>query len=102
MTKTCIHFDLHNHPISCGDCCESIEFTKELVRCEVDKNLDPTISAIVLVADKTFMNHELFVSSETSPVKLQGANLHGLMDIFSILSSPNIKSLVSTFWHGNF
>jgi len=101
MTRTCIHFDSHNHHVLSGDCHESIEITKELVRRKVEKNPSVATSAIALVVSKKIMNHELFVSSETPPMKLQGANLHGLVDRFSTLSSPNIKNLVSTFQHGN-
>ncbi len=53
MTRACIHFGLHNHLVSNGDYCESIEITKELVRCELEKNPRATISAITLVANKT-------------------------------------------------
>ncbi len=101
MTTVCIHFGLHNHLVSSGDCHESIEITKELVRHELEKNPWATTLAIALVTSKTFLSHELFVFSETPKMKLQGANFHGLMGRFSTFSSPNIKNLVSSFWHGN-
>ncbi len=101
MTRACIHFGLHNHLVSSGDCHESIEITKELVRHELEKNPCATTLAIALVTSKTYLSHELFVFSETPKMKLQGANFHGLMDRFFTFSSPNIKNLVSSFWHGN-
>jgi hypothetical protein len=101
MTRACIHFGLHNHLVSSGDYHESIEITKELARHELEKNPCVTTLAIALVTSKTFLSHELFVFSETPTMKLQGANFHGLMDRFSTFFSPNIKNLVSSFWHGN-
>jgi hypothetical protein len=68
----------------------------------VEKNPGATTSTIALATDKKILSHELFVFSETPPLKLQWANLHGLMDRFSTFSSPSIKNLVSTFQHGNF
>lgn len=38
VIRACIHFDMHNHPISSDDYRESIKITKELVRHEVEKN----------------------------------------------------------------
>jgi hypothetical protein len=101
MTKACIHFGSHNHLVSSGDCHESIMITKELARHELEKNPCATISAIVWATSKTFLNHELFVFIETPTMKLQGANFHGLVDKFFTFSSPNIKNLISSFWHGN-
>ncbi len=44
----------------------------------------------------------LFDSTEPTTTKLQGTQLHGLMDKFFTFFSPNIKNLVSSFRHGNF
>jgi hypothetical protein len=55
-----------------------------------------------LATSKTFLNQELFGSNEPNITKLQGTQLYGLMDIFSTLSSSNIKNFVSSFRHGNF
>ncbi len=66
----------------------------------MEKNPGATTSVIALATNKKNLSHELFVSSETTPMKLQGANIHGLMDRFSTFSSPNIKNLVSTFGMG--
>jgi hypothetical protein len=67
----------------------------------VERNIGATISTIALATSKKILSHELFVSSETPPMKLQGANFHGLMDRFSTFSSPNIKNFVSISQHGN-
>ncbi len=82
MTKICIHFDSHNHHVSSGNCHESIEITKELVRQKVEKNSSAATSIIALATSKKIMNHDLFVSSETPPMKLQRTNLLGLMERF--------------------
>jgi RNA polymerase-interacting CarD/CdnL/TRCF family regulator len=69
-TRACIHFGSHNHFVLSGDCHELITITKELVRHEMEKNLGATTSTIVLAASKRFLNHELFVSHETTIMKL--------------------------------
>jgi len=55
-----------------------------------------------LATNKTFLNQELFIFSEPTITKLEWTQLHGLMDIFSTLSSSNIKNFVSSFKYGNF
>jgi hypothetical protein len=66
----------------------------------MEKNPCATTSTIVLVVNKTLFNHELFVLSETTTMKLQGTNFHGLLDRFSTFVSPNIKNFVLAFRHG--
>jgi hypothetical protein len=51
-------FGSHNHLILNGDCCESIVITKGSQK--VDDSPKVTTLAIVLVANKTFLSHELF------------------------------------------
>jgi len=63
-------FGSHNHLILNGDCCESIVITKgsQMV---VDSPKVTTL-AIALVANKTFLNHELFGFGESTKQRCKG------------------------------
>lgn len=68
----------------------------------MEKNPRTTTLAIALATGKTFSNLELFGCGQLTTTKLKRAHLHGLMDKFSTLFSPNIKKPILAFKHGNF
>lgn len=59
-----------------------------------------TTLAIVLVANKTFLNHELFGFGESTKQVARGTSPWVDGQVFNIFS-PNIKNLVLAFKHGN-
>lgn len=63
-------FGSHNHFILNGDCCESIVITKGSQK--VVNSPKVTTLAITLVANKTFLNHELFGFGESTKQSCKG------------------------------
>ena len=55
MTRACIHFGTHNHPVATGECREAMDIIQEKIREQVSKTLHMKASAIFLAMDKELL-----------------------------------------------
>ena len=62
MSHVCIHLGVHNHPVSTGVCCESLDMAYQCVADEVAKTPTAKNSAIVMAASKQFLAYYLLKS----------------------------------------
>jgi hypothetical protein len=70
MSKTMIHFGVHNHPIADGKCRKFVEEIIRLIAKKVDRMFDAKISAISLNASKTLLVSYLLHDSNNGTVEL--------------------------------
>ena len=97
MTRACIHFGNHEHPVSDGMCRETIDQIHTLIGEEVSKTPTAKNSAIALAASKEFLSTFLLQTDHNTPTPLRGPDLNVVMDKFKLLSSPNVRSIISSF-----
>jgi hypothetical protein len=70
MSKTMIHFGVHNHLIADGKCRKFVEEIIRLIAKKVDRMFDAKISAISLNASKTLLVSYLLHDSNNGTVEL--------------------------------
>lgn len=97
MTRACIHFGSHEHPVSDGMCRETIDKIHALIGEEVSKTPNAKNSAIALAASKEFLSTFLLQDDHHAPTPLKGHDLNVVMEKFKTLSSPNVRSVISSF-----
>jgi hypothetical protein len=98
MSRTMIHFGVHNHLIVDGKCWEFVKEIRRLIVEEVDHTLDVKIYAISLSVNKTFLASYLLDDSSDDIVEFfKGEYLEHILDKLCEFSSPNVCNLVVSF-----
>ena len=96
-----IHLGHHLHPVAMGMYRDSADRIYELIANQVAKTPTATNSAIALSASKDFLTNYLFHNREGEKQMLKGEELEEVMDRFQVLSSPNIRNVISSFRSNN-
>ena len=95
LTRACLHLGLHSHPVADGDCRETLETVKNLVKQAFHSKPEAKTSAIALSASKEFLGTQLLRSGDDSGSShFDGHSLGSVMDKFSGLTSPNVRNQV--------
>lgn len=97
ITRVCIHLGNHIHHVAFGTCRASLDTIFGLIANEVSKTPTATTSAIALAASKQFLGNHLIHNGDGPKEMLQGKLLEDVIDRFQILSSSNIRNIVSSF-----
>lgn len=91
MTQTMIHLGTHDHPMVEGHSRDFFKQVKSLVEHKVSYTPRATTLAIALVANNYFFSKHLLNKDGEGPVEvLKGIKLHQMMDMFIVLSLPNV------------
>ena len=97
MTRACVHFGTHNHPVKSGENRDFVEHTENLIREQVERTPSATPSAIVLETAKELLG-PLLLAKEGEPQKiLELEELEPIFDRCKHLSSPNIRNCITSF-----
>ena len=100
MSRACIHFGIHDHPVANGTCCEQLDMAYQCVANEILKTPTAENSAILMTANKQFLVDCLFKSPASGENHhLVGSFSEVVMDKFSTLASPNCRNFVSGSKH---
>lgn len=97
MSRACVHFGTHNHPVKDGDCRDSKERTRALIGDQVERNPSGTNSAIVLEASKELLGGMLLRPEGTLPTQFGIHELMPVLEKCKFMSSPSIRNEVATF-----
>lgn len=97
MTRACIHFGLHAHPIKVGDYQDTIELTSSLFGDEVEHTPIATNFAIVLEATKDLVGDMLVASEGGQQRNLCVDELLPLFDCYKHITSSSIRNRVNGF-----
>lgn len=85
-----MHLGIHDHHVSNGTCCESLDFAYQCVGSDVMKIPTAQNSTIVMTASKQFLANYLLKSpSHGEGHHLKGASLEIVLDKFTTLASSN-------------
>ena len=97
MSRAAIHLGHHLHPVAKGMYRDSTDRIYGLIADQIAKSPTTTNSAIALSASKDFLTNYLFHNREGEKQMLKGEELEEVMDRFQVLSSPNIRNVISSF-----
>lgn len=97
MTRACIHFGIHAHPVKTGDYRDSIEHTTSFLSEQIQSTPTATNSALVLEASKDLVGDMLLAPEGSQPKSLSVDDLLPLFDRCKHLTSPSIRNTVSGF-----
>jgi hypothetical protein len=90
MTRTCVHFGLHEHPVKVGEDHEFKGRMRILIGEQVKKTPKATISTIVIEATKELVG-ELLLDLEGVPArKFDLEELVPVLDRYKYMTSPSI------------
>lgn len=97
FTRVAIHLGYHNHLVAKGIYRDSAKEISHLIAQEVAFKPTATNSTIALSASKDFLVNYLFHHREGEKRFLKGEEMEEVMDRLQILSSPNIRNVISSF-----
>ena len=95
LSHACIQLEVHSYPVVDGQCREYLEAISGLIA----HKLARTPSAIALAAIKKFLNTFFIHCGHAPKVILHGDALEYVMDKLYILSSCNVRNMISSFWN---
>ena len=101
LSRACIHLGVHSHPVVDDQCKESLEAITRLIAHEVVRTPFAKTSAIALAASKEFLDTFLIHYGPGPKEILHGDALEYVMDKFHLLSSPNVRKMISSFRGNN-
>ena len=101
FSRACIHLGVHAHPVADGQCRESLEAINGLITHAVARTPSAKTSAIALAASKEFLDIFRIHYGPGPKEILRGDVLENVMDKFHLLSSPNVRNMISSFWSNN-
>lgn len=97
MTRACIYFGHHNHPIFPGVCRDALGNFQSLIGHKVSNSPTAKTFANALAASIEFFPSFLLHDDDNGPNTLKGSLLNDVMDQYTVLSSFNICNTISSF-----
>ena len=97
MTRACVHFGTHDHPVKVGAYRDDIARGESLVEEHVHRTPFASKSAIVLDATKEMVGDMLVAAEGAESKTLELDDLLPLFDRCKELTSPNIRNRVTGF-----
>ena len=93
MTRACVHFGTHNHPVATGECREAMDIIREKVKEQVSKTPHAKASTISLVVGKELLMKGL-VDESGEGKKLSEEDFSQVIQKWSALSSPCVNDMI--------
>ena len=93
MSRTCIHFGTHEHPVARDNCCAVMEQTWDTVMAQIAKTPTAKASAIEIVVGKEFLMKGL-IEEDSNGKALSEDELNLIFEKWSSLSSSTLNNLI--------
>ena len=93
MSRACVHFGSHDHPVATGDCREAMDIIREKVRDQVAKTPHAKSSAISLAVGRELLMKGL-VDENGDGKKLSEDDFAQVLEKWSALSTPRMNNMV--------
>ena len=93
MTRACVHFGTHDHPVATGECREAMDIIREKVKEQVSKTPHAKASAISLAVGKELLMKGL-VDESGEGKKLSEEDFSQVIQKWSALSSPCVNNMI--------
>ena len=93
MSRACIHFGTHEHPVATGDCREAMDIIREKVRDQVARTPHAKASAISLAVGRELLLKGLVDESEEGN-KLGEEEFAQILEKWSALSTPSMNNMI--------
>lgn len=97
LTRACVHIGRHAHPVALGECRETIQTVKKLVREEVARSPGAPASAIALAVSKNWLATAMLAPVGETATPFDLTSMKDFMGRFKNISSPNIRNHVHFF-----
>jgi hypothetical protein len=101
MTRVYIHLGMHNHPVFDGIYRQTLYTISGLITQEMSRTPTAKNPIIALATSKRFLGGYLFHSNPGPKEILWRKALEDVLDKFEILSSPNVRNMISLFRSGH-
>ena len=96
MTRACLHFGFHNHPISKGYDRRANAETRLSIAKEVKRSPQSNPSSIILKSAKSLVQTLVLNTDGSTPTKFDDDSLRDVMVKLAPLSSPNIRNHIAS------
>ena len=93
MTRACVHFGTHEHPVATGECREAMDIIREKVKEQVSKTPHVRASAISLAVGKELLMKGL-VDEFGEGQKLSEEDFSQVIQKWYALSSPCVNNMI--------
>ena len=93
ISRACVHFGSHDHPVATGDCREAMDIIREKVRDQVAKTPHAKSSAISLVVGRELLMKGL-VDENGDGKKLSEDDFAQVLEKWSALSTPCMNNMI--------
>ena len=93
MSRACVHFGTHEHPVATGDCREAMHIIREKVRDQVARTPHAKASAISLAVGRELLLKGL-VDESGEGNKLGEKEFAQILEKWSALSTPSVNNMI--------